>query len=245
MEFLRTPDDRFADLWREIAQGHRQRTFGVVQAADVSSPAGAYSIVWGDAGFQAHFPVRCEQGEIDVRLRLTGEHNRMNALAAIAGSLALGAGLEDAGQALAGLAPVAGRLCPLPGVNGARLIDDSYNANPDSVMAALRVLAAAPGRRTLVLGDLAELGTDAPQLHRQLGERAAALGIDRLFTVGELSGHAAQGFSGESRHFSDREALSEMLLHDLSAEDSVLVKGSRSARMDEVVNRLHRAEVAC
>ena len=243
--FVFNADDRFAGLWREIAQGHRQRTFGVVQAADVSSPAGAYSIVWGDAGFQAHFPVHCEQGEIDVRLRLAGEHNRMNALAAIAGSLALGVGLEDAEQALAGLAPVAGRLCPLPGVNGARLIDDSYNANPDSVMAALRVLAAAPGRRTLVLGDLAELGTDAPQLHRQLGERAAALGIDRLFTVGELSGHAAQGFSGESRHFSDREALSEMLLHDLSAEDSVLVKGSRSARMDEVVNRLHRAEVAC
>ena len=243
--FVFNADDRFASLWSQLAQGRQQRTFGVAQAADVNSPAGAYSIVWRDDGFEAHFPVRCAQGEIDVRLRLAGEHNRMNALAAIAGSLALGAGLDDAEPALAGLAPVAGRLCPLPGVNGARLIDDSYNANPDSVMAALLVLAAAPGRRTLVLGDLAELGADAPQLHRQLGEQAAALGIDRLFTVGELSGHAAQGFPGESMHFTNRKALAETLLRGLSEEDSVLIKGSRSARMDEVVKSCCRTEVAC
>jgi UDP-N-acetylmuramoyl-tripeptide--D-alanyl-D-alanine ligase len=169
----------------------------------------------------------------------------MNALAAVAASLAAGADLEDAREALCRLQPVDGRLCPLAGVNGSRLIDDSYNANPDSVIAALRVLAAAPGRRTLVLGDLAELGSAAQQMHRQLGERAAAFGIDRLFTFGRLSRYADAAFGGEHRHFDDRAALAEVLLADLSADDSVLIKGSRSARMDEVVAHLRGTEAVC
>ena len=100
----------------------------------------------------------------------------MNALAAITASLAAGASLADA-EALAELEPVAGRLCPMVGPNGARLIDDSYNANPDSVIAALGVLSAAPGRRTLVLGDLAELGAGAQQLHRQIGEQGSRTSV--------------------------------------------------------------------
>jgi UDP-N-acetylmuramoyl-tripeptide--D-alanyl-D-alanine ligase len=243
--FVFNADDRFADLWRSLAAGRRQSSFGVRQPADVSSPAGAYQVVWQGGQFEARFPVRCAQGEVEVSLALGGEHNRMNALAAIAGCLALGATLEHARQGLATLQPVAGRLCPLPGRGGARLIDDSYNANPDSVLAALQVLATAPGRRSLVLGDLAELGADAAALHAELGRQAAAAGIDRLLAVGPLSAAAVQAFGPGARHFAEQQALVEALAGDLSAEDSVLVKGSRSARMDRVVDALRATEAAC
>jgi len=243
--FVFNADDRFADLWRELGSAHTQRTFGIERSADVTSPADAYEVVWDGLRFEARFPVRCSEGEIELRLPLAGAHNRMNALAAIAAGVAAGADLAVAGQALAGLAPVAGRLCPVAGIHGARLIDDSYNANPDSVVAALHVLAAAPGRRTLVLGDLAELGADAPELHRQLGQRATETGIERLLTTGPLSAWAGSAFDGEHRHFADRAALLDWLGDELSADDSVLVKGSRSARMDEVVERLRDMEAKC
>lgn len=242
--FVFNADDHFAALWAELGAAYTQLTFGLTPSADVNSRADGYRVVWQDGCFQAYFPVLCARGEIEVRLRLAGEHNRMNALAAIAASQAVGAGLEAVVPALAGLEPVAGRLCPLPGQAGSRLIDDSYNANPDSVVAALHVLSAAPGRRTLVLGDLAELGSAAELLHRQLGERAAESGIDRLLTTGEHSRHAGPAFSGEHRHFPDRASLADALLEDLSAEDSVLIKGSRSAHMEAVVERLRATEAA-
>jgi UDP-N-acetylmuramoyl-tripeptide--D-alanyl-D-alanine ligase len=243
--FVFNADDRFAPLWRELAEGHRQRTFGVTQVADVYSPASAYRVEWCGSRFAAHFTVCCEQGECEVGLQLAGEHNRMNALAAIAASLEAGASLDDAVTGLLELPPVPGRLYPTPGVNGARLIDDSYNANPDSVIAALRVLAAAPGRRTLVLGDLAELGEQSKQLHRDLGEIAAANNVDRLMSCGSLSRETADAFAGESRHFESREALIEELHSELGKDDSVLIKGSRSARMDEVVAALRAGGEGC
>ncbi len=243
--FVFNADDAYAGLWRELGADYQQRTFGVQQAADVSSPPDAYEIVWQGASFTARFAVHTDRGDATVGLQLAGEHNRMNALAAVAATQVLGAELDDAVAALADLEPVAGRLCPFAGINGSRLIDDSYNANPDSVIAALRVLSSAPGRRTLVLGDLAELGDDAAQLHRQLGELATQSGIDRLLTAGTLSAKAAQAFAGESKHFDDRRELADFLAHDLSAEDSVLVKGSRSARMDEVVGLLKAEGAAC
>jgi UDP-N-acetylmuramoyl-tripeptide--D-alanyl-D-alanine ligase len=169
----------------------------------------------------------------------------MNALAAVAASLEVGATLGSCARALARIEPVPGRLCPVRGVNGARVIDDSYNANPDSVLAALRVLASAPGRRTIVLGDLAELGDDAASLHRQIGEQASAAGIDRLFTVGRLSAAAGEAFAGPHRHFADRAVLADTLSAELGAEDSLLVKGSRSARLDELVDALREREIAC
>ncbi|MCB1801028.1 MAG: UDP-N-acetylmuramoyl-tripeptide--D-alanyl-D-alanine ligase [Gammaproteobacteria bacterium] len=243
--FVFNADDAFAPLWRELGHELEQRTFGVANPADVSSPLDEYRVVWQEERFDVRFPVRCAQGEIELSLQLAGEHNRMNALAAVAAALAAGAGLSDAQHGLAGLKPVPGRLCPQRGVSGMRLIDDSYNANPDSVIAALRVLVSAPGRRTLVLGDLAELGDDAAGLHRQLGELANESGIERLLTVGSLSAHAGEAFAGEQHHFDSRDALADFLQRDASGDDSVLIKGSRSARMDEVVRRLQLAEVAC
>jgi len=243
--FVYNADDRFAGLWAELGAMHPQVTFGLSASADVQSPSDDYQVVWHEDHFQARFQVICPEGGIEVGMQLAGAHNRMNALAAIAASRALGAGLEDAAQGLAGLRPVQGRLCPLAGRSGARLIDDSYNANPDSVLAALQVLSSAPGRRTLVLGDLAELGDDAGRLHRQLGENATASGIERLFTTGEFSRHAGTAFAGEHRHFPDHESLADVLLEDLSAEDSVLVKGSRSAHMEDVVGHLRAEGTPC
>ena len=243
--FVFNADDRFAGLWTELSSGHRQMRFGVSHPADVSSPAAACELVWADGRFVTRFPVRYQGDEIEVRLQLAGEHNRMNALAAIAASLAAGGGLQDAQQGLAQLKPVKGRLCPLVGPGGARVIDDSYNANPDSVLAALEVLAAAPGRRTLVLGDLAELGEGVHELHRQLGRSASEYGIDRLMTIGEHSRQAGFAFAGEHHHYTDQAALAEELLANISEEDSVLVKGSRSARMERVVDRLCQEGVAC
>ena len=243
--FVFNADDAFAPLWRELGGAFAQRTFGIVNPADVSSPAGDYEIVWHDNRFHARFPVVCAEGEVELGMQLAGEHNRMNALAAIAAALLVGADLDDARHALAGLAPVPGRLCPMTGANGARLIDDSYNANPDSVVAALRVLVSAPGRRTLVLGDLAELGDDAVALHHQLGVRAAEFGVDGLLTVGNMSAAAGRAFGVGHRHFATRDELAAYLGARLSGDDTVLVKGSRSARMDEVVRQLRAAEVSC
>ena len=243
--FVFNADDRYAGLWKELGAAYSQLTFGLARSASVRSPAHDYRVVWRGDRFEARFPVVCAQGEIEVGLQLAGEHNRMNALAAIAASQAAGAGLEDVEQALAGLEPVPGRLCPMAGRGGARLIDDSYNANPDSVIAALRVLSAAPGRRTLVLGDLAELGDEARQLHQQLGQKAAEFGIERMLTTGEFSCHAGLAFGVAHRHFPDQASLADALLEDLSEEDSVLVKGSRSAHMEAVVERLRATEAVC
>jgi UDP-N-acetylmuramoyl-tripeptide--D-alanyl-D-alanine ligase len=243
--FVLNADDRFAPLWRELAAGVLQRSFGVSRPADVSSPADSYEVVWRGDRFEVRFLVRCDHGEVEVALQLAGEHNRMNALAAATASLAVGASLADVVAGLAGVQPVPGRLCPQRGIAGARLIDDSYNANPDSVLAALRVLLSAPGRRTLVLGDLAELGSDAADLHRQLGKDIGESGIERLLTCGVLSAAAGEAFAGEHHHFGDRQALIDALGADLSGDDSILVKGSRSARMDEVVEALRARGDAC
>lgn len=243
--FVFNGDDHFAGLWRDLAAAYRQCTFGVDRPADVSSPANDYAVVWADGGFEARFQVSCAAGQQDVCLPLAGAHNRMNALAAIAASLEVGATLPAAAQALAAVAPVPGRLCPVRGLNGSRLIDDSYNANPDSVLAALQVLASAPGKRTFVMGDLAELGDAAVELHREIGVQVAEAGIERLFTVGRLSAAAGEKFAGEHRHFAERVRLAEVLAGELSAEDSLLIKGSRAARLDELVDALREAEGIC
>jgi UDP-N-acetylmuramoyl-tripeptide--D-alanyl-D-alanine ligase len=233
--FVFNADDSFAGLWRELAGAARTLSFGIREPADIHSPQSAAELVWDSQGFTMRFEVQTPAGDFEARLALAGEHNRMNALAASAAAIALGVSPAEIARGLAGVKPVAGRLCPLPGMAGARLIDDSYNANPDSVAAAIAVLAAAPGRRTLVLGDLAELGKGASGLHAELGERARAAGIDRLFACGEMSGAAVRGFGAGGRHFADQQSLIEALADSLGAEDSILIKGSRSARMDRVV----------
>jgi len=184
--------------------------------------------------------VQSPAGEFPVDLALAGEHNLRNALAAIAVCLALQIPLPHIQQGLAAVQPVPGRLQTRFANSGLRVIDDSYNANPDSVAAAIEVLRSAPGRHWLVLGDLAELGTQAESLHGQVGERARMAGIDELWSFGRMSHAASAAFGPSGQHFDNREKLAMALKQIVSNWDTVLVKGSRSAGMEQVVDLLLR-----
>jgi UDP-N-acetylmuramoyl-tripeptide--D-alanyl-D-alanine ligase len=211
---------------------------GLDSSADVGADADGVAGVWDEGGFRTRFEVRVEGENLALESALAGMHNVRNALVAVAVAKALGIGSEAIRAGLADLAPVAGRLNPRTGTNGLRLIDDSYNANPDSVRAAIDVLMGLSGRHWLVLGDLGELGPDAAQLHRELGEAARTAGVDALYTVGRLSELAAETFGAGGRHFADKESLIADLSGRLGAGDLVLVKGSRLAAMERVADAL-------
>lgn len=241
--FVFNADDPWAPLWQELAQGHPTRSFGSREPADVWSPPGALELRWNDVGFLSRFPVTTPQGELEIECCLAGEHNRMNALAAIATAQILGAGPEEIRAGFEQLEPVKGRLQPLAGRNGVGLIDDSYNANPDSVAAAIHVLATAPGRRFMVLGELAELGPGANRFYQGIAELARSAGIDHLYAV-DGAGQTAEIFGPGGRAFPTQELLIDGLEQILRSGDRVLVKGSRRAGMERVIAALaDRGEV--
>ena len=239
--FVFNADDAWAPLWRELAGTRSIRTFGVQQEADVFSPEDAWHLDWSDSGFSSRFQVITPEGEVEIELAMAGLHNRMNALASIAAAQLLGISLDQIKRGLASLAPVKGRLQPLVGQSRVALIDDSYNANPDSVTAAIDVLATAPGRRFLVLGELAEMGENGEALYRELGEYARQAGIEYLYATAEAAPSAAS-FGHGGRVFESRELLSSALLQELNPGDRVLVKGSRKAAMEHVINLLLEGE---
>jgi UDP-N-acetylmuramoyl-tripeptide--D-alanyl-D-alanine ligase len=227
------------DLWKGLAQDRPVLTFGLDPACEVRTDPAAVTTGWGDAGFSTAFAVELAGHRWDLRLALAGLHNVRNALAAAALATAVGAPPEAIAAGLATLKPVPGRLEPKR-LGGLRLIDDSYNANPDSVQAAIEVLVAVPGRPVLVLGDLGELGPESARLHRELGEAVRAAGVAALYAVGDLCREAVVGFGAgpDAHHFDDQASLVTALRHDLSAADVVLVKGSRRAAMDRVAAAL-------
>lgn len=239
--FVYNADSRWAPLWRDLAAGRNCLTFGIAAGADVTSP-GSARLDWTDRGFHNAFAIRTAAGTVDVQLALAGAHNRSNALAAAAAATVLGCTLEQIRAGLARVEPVRGRLCPLRRPDGAWVIDDSYNANPDSVAAAIAVLAAARGRRLLVIGDLAELGPDSGALHAGIGTQAKAAGVDALYTVGVASEAAHHSFGAGAAHFADRAALVDALRRTVRPGDVVLIKGSRSAGMEKVVAALTTEE---
>jgi len=245
--FVCPGDSPWTPLWRELAGGHRVIAFGTRSGFDVWAPDDDGELEWTAGSFRQVFRVSVPGGEFAVQLALAGDHNRRNALAAIAAAHALGVDMEAMAAGLAAMRPVPGRLCPSRGRGGITLVDDTYNANPDSVTAAIRVLATAPGRRILVLGDLAELGDDKEQLHAELGARAREYGLDAVLTLGSESRLASEAFGRESPHFDAIEPLLGHLEGILAAGDTVLVKGSRAARMERVVAALAIQEerVAC
>ncbi len=228
-------DDNYYSLWRKLAGNNRCVSFGIGHDADVS----AARIENGADG--ATFDLRTPGGECKVALRLPGMHNVRNALAAAATAMAAGATLEDVRRGLEAMAPVHGRLCVTPGIHGIRLIDDTYNANPASLQAALQTLTAAAGDRIVVLGDMYELGDESVALHEQSGRWIREAGVKRLFTLGEQSRHAAQAFGKGGASFTDREMLIAALKETLGAAAgtvTVLVKGSRGMAMEAVVQAL-------
>lgn len=236
--FIVPSDSPWTPLWRDLAGGRPMLTCGLDPSADVRAEIDRVAGVWHDHGFRTHFSVRVGGETLDLQLALAGMHNVRNALVAVAVASVLGIGAEAIRAGLAGLKPVAGRLNPRVGAGGLRLIDDSYNANPDSVRAAIDVLVGLAGRHSLVLGDLGELGPEAAELHRGLGEAARAAGVESLYTVGKLSASASEAFGAGARHFYDQMTLIDELRGRLGPGDLVLVKGSRQAAMDRVADAL-------
>ena len=229
-------DDAFADLWRGLASGHRVLSFALDNDADVRGQWSPQDVLC------SILEITTPEGELSVALPLPGRHNAMNALAASAAALAAGCTLEEIRAGLESLRPVPGRLCWKAGINGACILDDTYNANPASLLAALEVLAGTPSERWLALGDMAELGGEAEALHASAGRRAFDAGVTRLYAVGELSRFAVDAFTeqggGQAWHFNSQEPLIERLQADLHGSCELLVKGSRSAHMERVVDAL-------
>jgi UDP-N-acetylmuramoyl-tripeptide--D-alanyl-D-alanine ligase len=221
-------DDPHAALWQELAGAHRVIRFGLEQPAEVSA---SFKL----QPFGSEIEMVTPAGKFAVALPVPGEHNVRNALAAAAVAQSLGVGNATVAAGLAKVASVKGRLLKNPCLHGATLIDDTYNANPGSVRAAIAVLAGMPGKKVMVLGDMGELGENARAMHGEIGAAAKAAGIDLLFTLGDLSASAALAFGAGGRHFE----YIEDLLHDienlLAPEVTVLVKGSRFMQMERVV----------
>jgi UDP-N-acetylmuramoyl-tripeptide--D-alanyl-D-alanine ligase len=228
-------DDDYAQLWRGMTRA-RVVTFGVDQAADFSARDVRSELT--DTGFCTTFTLHSTQGTRPVRLNVGGRHNLRNALAAAAAAVAAGASLDDVVAGLAAMQPVAGRLQPGRTAQGARLIDDSYNANPSSMRAGIDVLVAMPGRPWMVMGDMGELGEHARDSHIQIGRYARERGVQRLFATGPLSTLAVEVFGAGAEWFADTESLSRAVSAALTPDVTLLVKGSRSNRLERVVASL-------
>jgi UDP-N-acetylmuramoyl-tripeptide--D-alanyl-D-alanine ligase len=229
-------DDRFAAYWHGLARrAGRVVTFGMRERADVSA-RDVRGIVDG-RGFRTSFELAAPAGTCAVELELAGEHNVMNALAAAAAAMAAGAGLDHVRQGLASMRAVSGRLEIKPALQGARLIDDAYNANPGSMRVGLRSLAEVPGERWFVMGEMAELGEESPRLHAEIGALARQCGVTKLFAVGQGSLPAVEAYGDGATWHASVEDVVTALLPQLRAGLTVYVKGSR-------VNRLERVTVA-
>ena len=224
-------DDAYAAYWRGLAAPRRMLEFGIERPAAVG---GRFEL----RDFGSDIVLRAAEGEAPLRLQAAGVHNVRNALAAAAAAAAAGVRLAAIARGLAGFVPVQGRLQKLAGKGGAIVLDDSYNANPDSVIAAIDVLARAGGRKFLVLGDMGEVGARGAAFHAEIGRHARACQIDRLFLVGELSAHAAAAFGDGAEHYADIDALLAALAPALEAGVTSLIKGSRFMRMERVVHAL-------
>jgi len=229
-------DDKYFDYWSSLVTDVRTLSFGFSPDADVR----AEDI---ETGIEHSRFTLCLPGEqVSIRLPLAGIHNVRNACAAAAVAHALGTGADAVRTALEGVSPVSGRLQPLRGSNGATLFDDTYNANPLSVMVAAEFLAQLSGKSWLVLGDMKELGDDAAAMHREVGEAVRQRGIDRLFGLGELSRNTVEGFGEHGSWFGSIDALVDELSATLTDSVNLLVKGSRSMRMERVVDALREVD---
>lgn len=224
-------DDAQADIWRELSRERSQLTFGLDHPADVRGGFTGHGL-----GGQLHLAT--PQGEILITLAVPGSHNAGNACAAAAATLAVGVSLAAVKQGLEQYSGIKGRLQQRSGRKGALIVDDSYNANPDSMRAAIDVLAAVPGRRILVIGDMGEVGAAGGQFHDEIGGYAKSHGIDRLLCLGELSTAAAANFGEGGQNFQRVEDLVKVLLAELEPQTTVLVKGSRFMKMERVVDEI-------
>jgi UDP-N-acetylmuramoyl-tripeptide--D-alanyl-D-alanine ligase len=231
-------DDDHAASWRAAAGARVVRDFGVAAGAAVRAtqrPTDTTTAI----------EIVTPEGRSTVELQVAGLHNVRNALAAAAATTAAGASLEAVAEGLAGFRAVKGRLQQRGGRNGIALIDDTYNANPDSVRAAIDVLSGAAGARVMVLGDMGELGVQGVEFHAEVGRHARDAGVTRFFTIGQLAQHAAIAFGPGAVHLDSLEALLAALEPMIVPGTTVLVKGSRFMRMERVVERIVEETAEC
>ena len=221
-------DDAYAPLWHELAAPHRVMDFGLDAAAAVGA-------CWDVTDYGIQMDIATPAGNVAVQLHTPGAHNARNALAATAAALAVGVALQHIKAGLDSFSGVGGRLQRKAGRNGSIIIDDTYNANPASMRAAIQVLAQRPGIRIFVMGDMGELGEDAARFHAEVGATARQYNIQQLLAVGELSRHAVAIFGDGAQHFATADALNEALESLLAPNTTVLVKGSRFMKMERVV----------
>ncbi len=224
-------DNDFADYWKTLNTNRRVVTFGLQHPADVT------------ASYQEHAGVSLvdmttPNGQFSFELKVEGVHNISNALAASAAAYAMGIPNADIATGLQSFGGVYGRLERKAAYNGAVLIDDTYNANPDSMKAAIDVLVKQTGEKILVLGDMGELGADAEKMHAEIGAYAKNSGLSKLYCLGEMSKHMVSAFGSGAQHFDAPEAIAAAVLPQLNNNSTVLVKGSRFMRMERVVNLL-------
>ncbi|MBS1143748.1 MAG: UDP-N-acetylmuramoyl-tripeptide--D-alanyl-D-alanine ligase [Proteobacteria bacterium] len=224
-------DDAYAGFWHGMAGQHAVRTFGIDHAADVRGAVRQH-------GLEIAIDLSAAEGEATITLHIPGRHNARNAVAAAAACLAAGIPMAAVAAGLEAFSGVKGRLQRRIGKHGAEILDDTYNANPDSVRAGIDVLAATIGRKLLVLGDMGEIGEASGQYHDEIGGYAKSQGVDRLFALGDAAQQAVRNFGEGARHFCNIEKLIGAVDKELGPETTVLVKGSRFMKMERVVDAL-------
>jgi UDP-N-acetylmuramoyl-tripeptide--D-alanyl-D-alanine ligase len=224
-------DDPCARIWRRLAGTRRVIDFARRGDAEVTA-------TWSARADGLDLAIACSAGVVEAQLAATGEHSVHNALAATATALALGVGTDAIAAGLSDFTPVRGRGLKRRTPNGATLIDDSYNANPDSVRAAIDALAQTPAPRVLVLGDMGEVGQMGPAFHREVGAYAKVRGLTALLALGEATRDSVAAFGGGARHFDDVDRLVDAARALARPGATLLVKGSRFMRMERVVEAL-------
>jgi UDP-N-acetylmuramoyl-tripeptide--D-alanyl-D-alanine ligase len=228
-----------------MAGAHKVISFGFAEGSDVRGWADSIHSSWKGEGFQTRFLCDYQGESHEIVLRLAGKHNVANALAAAASCLGLGIGFPQIAEGLSRLAPVSGRIQPDRAGNGALLINDTYNANPSSFKAALEVLLDLPGEPWVAMGAFGELGAVSSELHEELGGLAKAMGVARMFVTGPNANKTAEAFGSGARFFPRQEDLIETLQEELREDVALLVKGSRSQRMEKVIEALRAGKVTC
>ena len=223
-------DDQFADYWKDSNKDREIITFGISNESKISGH------LLSDGGLM----ISAGNSEVRANLKLLGRHNALNALAATAVSIALGIKLDTIIEGLESLQPVKGRLAPVAGIYNSQLLDDTYNANPDSAVAALDVLAQRKNT-AFVLGDMAELGENTEKMHENIGRKAKMAGINRMYCLGKYSAKACHQFGEKGKSFDEMDKLLKSLKEDVAenvSDMTILIKGSRSMRMERVVDEL-------
>ena len=228
-------DDRYAPLWLQMAGNHPVRSFGIERAADVHAAVRQH-------GLETLLTLAAPEGKAEFRLPVPGRHNARNAVAAAAACLAAGVPLPAVVAGLERFPGVKGRLQVRAGRAGAVVLDDTYNANPDSVRAGIEVLAATIGRKILVLGDMGEIGEASGQYHDEIGGYAKSQGVDLLFGIGDACQQAVRNFGEGARHFCNVDKLIAAVNRELGPETTVLVKGSRFMKMERVADAIVSGE---